>query len=205
MASEKNKNVTICRVVGISLPILCLVLFGLWKLQTNDTIGFEDIEVTNITETSKRVKTKKIEKFDYEVFNRKWHSYNVSESTVDYFVSQGINVIYASMAASASYDFIIDVSPPQVHFERKSFLKSDKIDFTFGKWTYYTIPFGGFKNGFKTKVRAKNGRLIEKIINLDDPEGPVEYKRYQIVSSNGVDYLRIDLQWGDEVAQFYLK
>ena len=93
-------------------------------------------------------------------------SYNVSDSTVDYFVAQGINVIYAGMAASASYDFIIDVSPPQVHFERKSFLKSDKLDFTFGKWTYYTIPFGGFKNGFKTKVRAKNGKLIEKIINL---------------------------------------
>ena len=73
MASEKHKNVTICRVVGICLPILCLVLFGLWKLQKNDPIGFEDINVTNITETTKRVKTKKVDKFDYEVFNRKWH------------------------------------------------------------------------------------------------------------------------------------
>ena len=98
--------------------------------------------------------------------SQKTFSYNVSDSTTDYFVAQGINVIYASMAASASYDFIIDVSPPQVHFERKSFLKSDKLDFTFGKWTYYKIPFGGFQNGFKTKVRAKNGKLIEKIINL---------------------------------------
>ena len=39
----------------------------------------------------------------------------------------------------------------------------------------------------------------------DDPEGPVEYKKYQVVQSNGVDFLKIDLEWGDEMAQFYLK
>ena len=39
----------------------------------------------------------------------------------------------------------------------------------------------------------------------DDPEGPIEYKKYQVVRFDGVDYLKIDLEWGSETAQFYLQ
>ena len=39
----------------------------------------------------------------------------------------------------------------------------------------------------------------------DDPEGPIEYKKYQVVRYEGVDYLKIDLEWGSETAQFYLQ
>ena len=66
------------------------------------------------------------------------------------------------MAATAQYDFIVDVNPPTVHFERKAILKSDTLDFTFGKWTYYSTPFGSYKS----KMKARGNKLVERIINL---------------------------------------
>ena len=86
----------------------------------------------------------------------------MSELTVDFYRAQGINRFYASMAATAQYDFIVDVNPPTVHFERKAILKSDTLDFTFGKWTYYSTPFGSYKS----KMKARGNKLVERIINL---------------------------------------
>ena len=126
------------------------------------------------------------------------------------------------MAATAQYDFIVDVNPPTVHFERKAILKSDTLDFTFGKWTYYSTPFGSYKS----KMKARGNKLVERIINLgmifsininwylsehcekitkDDQNGPPELKHYQLVTDGENDFLKIDIKWGDHTAQFYLK
>ena len=128
------------------------------------------------------------------------------------------------MAATATYDFIMDIQPPRAHIERKAILKSDKLDFTFGEWTYYETPFGNYKS----KMRPRGRRLIERIVDLgissvnwnfifeiidtistsqlkDNQNGPIEVKRYQVVSDGTADYLKIDINWGDKHAQFYLK
>ena len=128
------------------------------------------------------------------------------------------------MAATATYDFIMDIQPPRAHIERKAILKSDKLDFTFGEWTYYETPFGNYKS----KMRPRGRRLIERIVDLgissvnwnfifeiidtistsqlkDNQNGPIEVKRYQVVSDGTTDYLKIDINWGDKHAQFYLK
>ena len=74
--------------------------------------------------------------------------------------------MYASMAANASYSLTIDLDLPHVHIKRKSFIKSDKLDFTLGEWTYYNVPFGNFKNGFKSRMKLVDGKLVEEIVNL---------------------------------------
>ena len=88
-------------------------------------------------------------------------SFNVSDSTVDFYQAQGINLFYASMAATATYDFIMDINPPRAHIERKALLKSDTLDFTFGEWTYYATPFGNYKS----KMKPRGKRLIERIVD----------------------------------------
>merc|ERR1712147_148936 len=114
------------------------------------------------------VKSDKKDAKSFAHFNRKWHSFNVSDSTVDFYHAQGINLFYASMAATATYDFIMDIQPPRAHIERKAILKSDKLDFTFGEWTYYETPFGNYKS----KMRPRGRRLIERIVDLDNQNGP---------------------------------
>lgn len=115
----------------------------------------------------------------YEKFNRKWQRFqnvfylifdwfrhSVCDETAGYFIAQGFNRMYASMAANASYSLTIDLDLPHVHIKRKSFIKSDKLDFTLGEWTYYNVPFGNFKNGFKSRMKLEDGKLVEEIVNL---------------------------------------
>jgi len=192
-----------CRIVAIILPLLGISLVGAWWLRSKsgNTVLSESTPIDISTAEVVVAKADKKDTKSFAHFNRKWHSHNVSDSTVDFYHAQGINLFYASMAATATYDFIMDINPPRAHIERKAFLKSDVLDFTFGEWTYYETPFGNFKS----KMRPRGKRLIERIVDLDNQQGPIELKRYQVVSDGGTDFLKIDISWGEKTAQFYLK